>query len=212
MTRYPTLVALILICLTVLGICEDDSAGRPDLREADAQICGPRAVKYILSYYGEEMDLIELVHQMQWPELNAGIDFVGVKGALEARGVACKAVRIGRLREFRWKNPVVLHLRGQQSDLGHYVVWLPSSSESTWHIWDGLLGVRAVSPNSLEHRLSNVAILTSADPMETWSTYAFRPKGRRLTVVAVLLAIAVAFGLAWLGIGRCLFHGSSERK
>lgn len=145
---------------------------RPTEEETGGDVvCGPRCVQFLLRWYdkGDE-DLIALARELQWPELEAGASLQGIQVALENRGIHTYPMRVSPAATLQWSHPVLLHLhRGTDSDdgraLGHYVVWLPSSTGADHDVWNGLAGTSTRPRRHVEGRMSGAILLTSPFPI-----------------------------------------------
>ncbi len=64
--------------------------GRVTQRTAD-NVCGPRCVQFVLSHFGIDVSLPELVRQSQWP-IDGGASLSALKRSLESKGIFVKAI------------------------------------------------------------------------------------------------------------------------
>ncbi len=174
--------------------CGDQSAG--DSRNGNAY-CGARCVKYLLEWYGQDdVDLISLIREIQWPDLESGATMQSLDQNLRAKGVFTCPLRLKASARLRWPYPVLVHIKQitpDGVDRGHYVVWLPSSTNKDIHIWDGLKGI-VVHPTREFRKVqtgfvlltSPAAIVNADDAVETswcWD--------RNLTLGVVALLVGV---------------------
>jgi ABC-type bacteriocin/lantibiotic exporter with double-glycine peptidase domain len=130
-------------------------------------ICGPRCVKYILDYYKyDSVEISELAREMQWPEIEKGASLNSLTDSLEKRGVFTFALSISNSAKLIWPDPVIVHYGSQARDnIGHYVVWLPESSESEIVIWNGNEGIQYLSQSDWMQSRSGAILLTSSQPI-----------------------------------------------
>ncbi|MDA1053652.1 MAG: cysteine peptidase family C39 domain-containing protein [Planctomycetota bacterium] len=136
-----------------------------DERKLDDVICGPRCVEFVLRHYDQRGDeLVDLIREMQWPEFEAGSALFGVQYALEKRHVSTYAMQLPAGARLRWKHPVILHLADQENSLGHFVVWLPSSTPGAAHVWTGLPGIQ-IGRTSQLFAEPRVVLLTAPEPI-----------------------------------------------
>ncbi len=170
------------------------SANRGNSGEPGDLVCGPRCAQFILRHYGIDADLIDLVREIQWPTLEDGATLAAVDQALRARGVHTRALRMGPTSRLSWSHPVLLHLTGETAG-GHFVVWLPDSTENTAHVWIGLAGVQSGRFDSLRKRMSGAILLTSPTPIESTQ---WEAQDTSRTVFAILSFSSIAM-LAVLG-------------
>ncbi len=185
-----------MIGLSALGI-QPASGDEPKPAQNGDIVCGPRCLQYLLQCYGKkDPGLIELVREVQWPDIEAGSTLKALDEALRKRGVFTRALEIGPDSRLSWPYPVLLHLNGEDEDEGHFVVWLPSSSESREQVWTGLVGVRSGPPAKMAKRRSGAVLLTAPVPIEElgsavsyhrdwlWHRYAWAVAGVLFTSVA----------------------------
>ena len=94
----------------------------------DQAICGPRCVKYVLDFYKPENgdDLVGLIRELQWPNMERGTSLADIGRALEKRGISTRAVRVPRGVFIDWRFPVIVHCQPNSSKIGHFVVALPA--------------------------------------------------------------------------------------
>lgn len=123
-------------------------------------LCGPRCVDFLLKFYGCESDLPGLAGEM---DCKAGATLASVTAVLEKRGVHAVPTEISSHELLDWKCPVVVHLRPtlNAGDIGHYVVWLPSSDQRTTCFWDGVFGFTRMPTKEFCPLRSGYVILTS---------------------------------------------------
>jgi hypothetical protein len=186
-------------------------------------VCGPRCAQFLLKHYGKDTDLIELVKEIQWPEFEAGASLQAIDSALQKRGVYTQAIKMDPEATLCWPHPVLLHLNGSGT-MGHYIVWLPESSEEAVCAWVGLEGVRRGPNEKLARQLSGVVLLTSPVPITSSAEEAVREPMllRRIvswnTGLVVALSVAgalfLSFGVRRLRLagGRRFFLSFSQTK
>jgi ABC-type bacteriocin/lantibiotic exporter with double-glycine peptidase domain len=166
-------------------------------------VCGPRCVQYVLDWHKvPSPDLVELVREMQWPELQDGSALAGIQTALRERGLHARAVRLPPAARLTWNQPVIVH---QTTDgIGHFVVWLPQPAGDKTVIWDGLHGERAIEWKELVRETSDVVLLTSNAAIPENAEYAVSSGRPYLwTSVGVVLALYV---------GRRLLRGRKAMR
>ena len=127
-------------------------------------VCGPRCVQYLLKHYGQEVDLIELVREMQWPELEAGTTMDTIEKALNSRGIHTLGMQLAPRARLKWPHPVLVHMKVEGAKFGHFAVRLPSSSD-TVDLWCGLAGIQRVSEDELSKRCTGAVLLTAPKPI-----------------------------------------------
>jgi ABC-type bacteriocin/lantibiotic exporter with double-glycine peptidase domain len=131
-------------------------------------LCGPRCVQFLLQYYQRSpaATLVALTREIQWPDVEAGVSLERIAEALKARSIHTAALKLSSDATLKWNHPVVVHLapRDQQA-LGHYVIWLPDSTEGICRVWSGTPGMQIGSWSELRAGMSGVVLLTSPEPI-----------------------------------------------
>ncbi len=137
---------------------------RPDV------VCGPRCVQFILKQYGKQVELHDLIQEIQWPHLEAGSNLADLQKSLNKRGIHTAAIQISSGAKLDWTEPVLVHLKPGISitpeTLGHFVVWLPSSTSDIVHLWFGPKGIHQGSNNRFASIRSGAVLLTSQRPID----------------------------------------------
>lgn len=126
-------------------------------------ICGPRCVKSVLDYYNQPSDLIELVREIQFPELEMGSTLENIEHALQIRGIHTCAVHIPYHSRLKWPYPVIVHLQTDNDTMGHFVMWFPGpqlAHNGSEQIKDDLVGQ---IQNHMHQNRSGAVLLTSPD-------------------------------------------------
>lgn len=199
-------VAIVPWIWPMVALAQVGEQGRHDLdRIADreeAKVCGPRCVQFLLRYYGKEVpSLLELVREIQWPEIERGASLEDLRRSLEKRGIYTYAMRISDHASLKWEFPAVLHLQPAKDVLGHFVVWLPESTENETQVWTGLYGVRTRHTAELASQMSGVVLLTAPRTI-THPQRAVRRRFRWPWLLAMAgVSIAGSF-LVWCRSGR----------
>jgi hypothetical protein len=141
---------------------EEDNKGFGDV------ICGPKCVNFLLEYYGKEQeDIIRLVREIQYPELQEGATLSKIIESLEKREIYTFAMKIKPSARLVWKYPVIVHLSPRSSEqIGHYVVWLPNSYDNNLWIWNGDEGIQNFQERIWSEERSGVILLTSPEPIK----------------------------------------------
>lgn len=164
MNRRPLRTVWILALCSILAwrvqAVSPTQNALPQTNGPGDMFCGPRCVQYILKYYGKDEDLIDLVRETQWPNLEQGASLQSLDIALRKRGVHTSALRLKSINTLRWPYPVLLHLKGQNGG-GHYIVWLPCSSADQATVWVGLDGQETGATRQLAQRCSGRILLTA---------------------------------------------------
>ena len=133
------------------------------LRADSDMVCGPRSVQFILREYGQEVGLIDLVKELQWPDLEAGASLDQIEKSLNSRSIQTRAIRVAPGRRLTWPHPVVLYTDEGNPPRGHYVVTAPQKGADL--IWAGVEGWRRGPWGEITRGFTGVALLTSPDPI-----------------------------------------------
>lgn len=140
---------------------------RERFRQQPDVFCGPRSVAFVLEYYGRQEQLADLVREMQWPDVELGTSMQAIRDALERRGIHTRAVRRQPGTIVRSTRPVIVHVHPNgDSTRGHFVVWLPGSTNRTVSIWNGLHGLQEIPIERFLSEMSGVVLCTSRNPAE----------------------------------------------
>lgn len=105
-------VWLLVLCLTSVFMAAPVLA-------SDAH-CGPRCVQQVLADYGQDVELIDLVREIQYPEIGRPAGMDRLQASLESRGIHAVAIRTGRFASVRWQHPMIVHVLTPTGD-GHFV-------------------------------------------------------------------------------------------
>lgn len=166
----------------------ESTAGRE--RAGDA-FCGPRCASFVLNHYGKQAELLDLVNEIQDRDWRQGSTLAAIEKALRARGLYTAAVRLSDSAHLQWPEPAIVHIEGDTTEIGHFVVALPGrSSGSDIALWFGLSGTRVVSRDWLRARRSGAALLVSAEPIGSLND-CVRPSRTKLVWSGVLAGAAI---------------------
>lgn len=150
-----------LLATTLVFLAYDSAAEKampnPDL------VCGPRCVQMVLSYYGHEEDLMDLVKEIQWPELEKGSRMADLETALRKRGIYTYAMKLNPQARLCWPHPVIMFVRGN-GHLGHFVVRTPATTDGMETVWLGMGKSQTIFGGEL-YDLCDGVILTSREPI-----------------------------------------------
>ncbi len=201
---------LLFMGLVAIGATASAKADAPGtkLRADSDMVCGPRCVKFILKTYGQEVGLIDLVKEIQWPDLEAGASLDRIERSLNGRGIHTKAVRFSPGRRFDWPHPSVLYTDEGNPPRGHYVVAVPEAETgSEGLIWAGVEGWRRGPWGEITRGFSGVALLTSPDPIpETVRAAIHVPTDKWLQIAGLAFAGAILAHLLFRATARRSFR------
>lgn len=157
-------------------------------------VCGPRCVDFVSKYYNRESDLMEIIKEIQWPDVATGTSMDRISQALGRRGIYSKAMYIEPSSPIKWHGPVVVHLKPLNSkspdQIGHFVVWLPNSTDVNILLHCGLAGVQSGKASDFAAIRSGYILVTSDRPISQ-SEYLSQLKGRLLWMSVAMLAIGL---------------------
>lgn len=91
----------------------------PDIEQHDT-VCGPRCAVAVLAHFGQEVPLIELVREMQFPDIDNGCSLADIQEALSRRGIHSCAIRLATSDSVYWPEPVVIHSHISGNNVGHF--------------------------------------------------------------------------------------------
>jgi ABC-type bacteriocin/lantibiotic exporter with double-glycine peptidase domain len=154
--------------------------------------CGPRAAHYVLERYGLNADLVTLIGDIQWPNVENGVSLDAIDKALQKHGINTCPVVLSENTYLTSKNPVIVHFVDRDTD-GHFVVWLGSNPNGDGEvIYDGLRGKRQISTADFRRRCSGYMLLTSrANVADSWKAIA--SVDRLLLIILVLAGGVIVF-------------------
>ncbi len=131
------LVRFVLVSLVTVvaeGADTDPAANNPD------SLCGPRCVVFALDRIGVRADLVDLVKELQWPQVEDGTTMLQLRNAIRNRGVSVTPVKLRPGQAVKLTGIAIVHFeRGKQDEqvpLGHYACCMPTSDPSTWEIFN----------------------------------------------------------------------------
>jgi ABC-type bacteriocin/lantibiotic exporter with double-glycine peptidase domain len=165
-------------------------------------VCGPRCVQFLLRYYGrEDEQLIDLVRELQWPQLEAGTSLADIEANLRRHAIHTHALSLGAAARLDWPHPVVVHLDASDRTMGHFVVLLPPMDGDVVTVWAGLQGIASGNWLTLRTRMSGYALLTSptpiARPTDAASDHDTMTSIVRVSVITILVALSTIVCRNW---------------
>lgn len=142
------------ILLSSLGVFAASERSVPD------EICGPRSVHSVLTLYGHEDSLLQLVTEIQPAGSESSLH--SLAHALSARGISSHALRIKSTSAVILSRPAIMHVTGADGR-GHFIALEPTSSRGVFVIWDGLNGTYLATAQELDALSPDVILFTSKD-------------------------------------------------
>lgn len=146
------------------------SAGdlRPFLVDGRDNVCGPRCVWFLLNWFDRDCELVDVIRETQWPDVEKGTNLAKLKAALEGRGLIAVGIEMQRPALLASHYPGIVHLKADGQTLGHFIVIPPHETDvgDLLTVWDGLSGWRQVDRSSIENRMSPIELFVAPGPVE----------------------------------------------
>lgn len=177
-----------------------DSEVHKEAHLSDA-LCGPRCVQFVLSYYGHDTELIDVVREVQWPEFERGTSLALLQGVLVRRGISTYAMHVSPTNTLNWDEPVIVHLTPEdESGLGHFVILLPTEEAGVVRIWNGVGGLEYMESAEFYGKSSGNVLLTSAHPIQEPTSAIHNREGplRQAIAIGVACICALAAGAGFI--------------
>ena len=127
-------------------------------------ICGPRAVEFILYWYGKPEEVSDLIWELQGGDVSRPVNLQTIADALGKRQIHTKAIRLSPGTEPEWPYPSILHLN-QAGGPGHFVVRVPAKDGRPVLYWSGTSGYGTDLREEARNNLTGVVLLTSLEPI-----------------------------------------------
>lgn len=163
--------------------------------QAADMFCGPRCVQFVLAHFGRQEELYDLIEEIQERDWRRGSSLASIDRALRRRGLHTAALRISDEAIIRCQEPAIVHLRGRApSDLGHFVVQIPSCARDETSFWCGLSGVQTLPLAEACAARSGAVLLTSATKIVSPSSALIQRRERVATAALTLIAVGLAVG------------------
>lgn len=160
-----------VVCLGAVFCMAENLLGQwynlPASYDIDDLVCGPRCVQQVLWRYGKERDLTELISEIQSPNPTQGSSVASLQRCLLKHGIHAAAIRLPQGKAIDWPHPVIILRDTRGEGIGHFVVWLPTSSGSRVDIWRGVAGVRTDDACGFFAQQGQIALLTAPSPIQT---------------------------------------------
>lgn len=170
-------IAMCFLVVSFWPFADRNASGNDDHRAGRDVFCGARCVRYVLSHYGQEEDLLDVIKELQWPHLERPVSLNQLAEFLNQRGIKTHACHIGTGVDLIGQEPAILHLRPMHGRSGHFVVWL-SECKGRARITDGLDVPSEISNRDLANLRSGYALLTStshvSDPGSRFVVHTYR--------------------------------------
>jgi hypothetical protein len=147
------------ITISPLAIGGDDGDGHTVTPDS---YCGPRAIEFLLKYYGRDEELIHIIGHLQIDRTH-GMTLADIQAYLESRGLYTSPVSVAPAHSLAFMRPAVLYASSSDpAALGHFVVCLPQPHPGPDAlICDGLQGQLVLPWDSLSHNDTLTALIVS---------------------------------------------------
>lgn len=136
---------------------------------ADQLVCGPRAAKYILEHCDQQATLVELVKELQWPNIEDGSSLGDIDRLLVSRGLSTAYLYLNNEGPPEFDGMMIV-ARRTNSPLKHFVVVLHAKPQGFVEFIDGPEGIRKEPSAAFwANTDSGVLVVSEGDPIESWS-------------------------------------------
>lgn len=169
-SRNVELIGVLLIGL-VAFVQDVPVDGAESTSRVGDVVCGPRCVQFVLREHGIEADLIELVKEMQWPNIESGTTLDRVRAVLKERGVITDLVSIPKDSAYAAPSSAIIHIPDPKGDLGHFAVLLPSNNSEEVTLWLGVAGVRKMKLSEFHKTHSGLALIATVASAEDGAAF-----------------------------------------
>ncbi len=154
-------------------------------------LCGPRCVKFILEYMGNEVpSLHSLIREIQGGDPMQPANIKSLQDALRKRGLNWSAVKCDREGLMHLDVPVIVHT---PEGNGHFLVLLRTRGEVV-ELWDGASGTSVEKSDVFRERLTGYALI----PSDVLDSYQCNSARTFLGIPTCLLALLLCAASIWL--------------
>jgi hypothetical protein len=147
------LIAIILVATTGLALAETNDA-------TAQRICGPRVCEYVLHWYRQPAEAIDLVWEMQEGRAEQPVDLATVATTLEKRGIKTQAIKLTEPGLVDWPKVCIYHTLNSNGT-GHFLVQVPPEEGRPRLFWCNYLGFSRTLHPEYAGRLTGYVLLTS---------------------------------------------------
>ena len=135
-----------------------------------------------------------MIREMQWPDIHHGTSLKDLADALEKRGIFTSTLLVSQYSRIVHSEPVIVHLKPKsEGELGHFVVWLPSSNGRTVRYWNTDGKISEVNERKWREKGVDAVLLTSSRPIDRpkkcvkWTGFPFYGTGWDITAICVFV-------------------------
>lgn len=157
--RSPHLITIRLFSLITFLHCAQVECRA----ETADKACGPRAAWYILKFHSRDVELIDAIREIQWPDLESGTSIEKIKNYLSSHDLHCETVALTPPSLPISPYPSIIYQKPVNGGLGHFLVLAPWKAGEVATVWDGPGGYREIPARELVPTLSGIALVASPD-------------------------------------------------
>jgi hypothetical protein len=186
-----------LLVAFIIGTCPPSAAWCDQPVRFQDKVCGPRCAQFVLSHFGQEEDLVALVQEIQWPDLEGGCSIEAIQECLSARGLYTSCVTLTDDVVPFSPHPVIAHHPPSEGSLGHFSVLMPAGEgENAITVWDGIAGYAVTDMKTWRASCSGVVLFASDNSINVDEL--LHPIETRVWYGMPLFFATMAFFLPWL--------------
>jgi ABC-type bacteriocin/lantibiotic exporter with double-glycine peptidase domain len=191
-------VCSVAFCCSI-AVTSAFSREKSDALTANYGICGPRCVRYVLEYYGQNTDFVSVVNAVQ-PIRKDGASLAAIATELEEKQIHTAAFYTDpSAMVINWAEPVIVHFHPKDKEqLGHFVVWLPQSTDGRYMVWDGLNGVQQMELADFREATSGFILLTSHHVIDPSKMHDVKRLGFFISIDLILAATGMCLLFAFI--------------
>jgi ABC-type bacteriocin/lantibiotic exporter with double-glycine peptidase domain len=165
---------------------------------AAEKICGPRVTEFVLAWYKQPVEAIDLLWELQEGQPEKPVSLAAIANALNRRGIRTQAVKLSAAGTIHWPGPAIYQATNFDG-VGHFVVKTPPQGEYPSLYWCNALGYSPKVHKEYADGLSGYVLLTADHdiPEGTTPEVSTLPQPL-LTLRTGLLATPLAlFAIGW---------------
>lgn len=145
-----------ILCLAML--CPSTGVAQTLPEEEAYRHCGAACVACVMRVRERRPDVESLVRELESDGGGEGASIDSLATALRRRRLGARVVENPRRMLPDTPGPVILHLTNSREDVGHYVVWLGSSSPGADQVWAPEAGLGVWKTAELRKRMSGAMV------------------------------------------------------
>ncbi len=201
---FLTVLSASLLAASAEAACSESVTRR--------ELCGPLAVKAVLSYFGKQVPLADLTEEVYRDSCLPVSSMAALGECLQRRGIDSFALHVGKDRRIEWRDPVIIHVPAPVGGPdGHFAVILPHADANEANgqctvLWSpGVL--LSVPWRRLGAARSRIVLLTSSAAIDRREVLKVRRsicwiRAALILTIGVVLAVS---GIRFLSVVRRIF-------